>query len=271
MTVHAFLTVAEQAISLRQAMAYLQTSGDLNPFLLKILQQHFLEQEMERRLDLKTDPIALDQAMMAFRLQNKLLEQSQFTEWLKSSDLTYEIFRDRIAGQIKMAQLKDALTKERVETFFQDNQALLEQVVLSRIVVESATLAQELHQQISANPQSFGTLAKTHSIAPEKAVNGFMGSLPLGQLAPVLREVVQAAQPGDTPTPIPFEDRFILLKIEEKIPAVLEGNLQQRLQEQMLNQWLQEKTQGVTIQMHLGENTGQATSGDPLLDLSPQA
>ncbi len=61
-----FLTVDEQPISLTQALTYLQLSEKLQFFILEILRQIILEQEIQSREDLDISPTVSEQAVIVF-------------------------------------------------------------------------------------------------------------------------------------------------------------------------------------------------------------
>jgi len=69
-----FLTVDDQPISLAQALKYLQSSGKLQPFIVEILRQYIIEQELQTRDDL--GPALTEQAVIDFRLQRQLTDPS---------------------------------------------------------------------------------------------------------------------------------------------------------------------------------------------------
>jgi hypothetical protein len=48
-----------------------------------------------------------------------------------------------------------------------------------------------------------------------------------------------------------IDGRYALLRVEQFIPASLEGSLKHELQEQLFEQWLEEKAQKLTIKMHI--------------------
>jgi len=84
-----FLTIENQSITLAQALAYLRASGDLQPFILKIIRQHLVETELQSHADLKIDPIIIEQAVIDFRFENQLNDPERFQEWLKTQGISY--------------------------------------------------------------------------------------------------------------------------------------------------------------------------------------
>lgn len=246
-----FLSIDNQPISVTQALAYLRATGDLQPFLLKVIRQHLLEMELQTYEDLEIDPTLIEQGVLDFRLANGLSDPDQFQSWLQSQSLSYADFRYQIAAELRIEKLEAIVIEPILEQHFNQQKIWLDQVVLSRIVVENLDLAIELKHQILANGESFERLARAHSIADDSVTNGMMGVVALGQLPEPIRDAIAMANPGDLLGPIEYETNYSLLRVDQYLPASLEGQLKQQLQEQLFDQWLQEKASKLTIKMHL--------------------
>ena len=88
------------------------------------------------------------------------------------------------------------------------------------MLVGNQQLAQQLHQQLTAQPQEFARLAMQHSEDVNSASIG-------GLIQPIRRHVGEPAieraafnlQPGQISAPIPLEDKFVILKCEGTEPA----------------------------------------------------
>ncbi|MCP2730064.1 peptidylprolyl isomerase [Limnofasciculus baicalensis] len=246
-----FLTIDNQSITLAQALAYLRATGDLQPFLLKIIRQHLLETELQTRDDLEIDSTIIEQAVIDFRLENQLTNPDRFQEWLKTQGISYAEFRYQIAATLKIEKLKVEVTAPELEKYFNDNKALLVQVVLSRIVVADKDFALSLKNQILEESSRFELLAREHSLTDDRLLNGMMGVVPLGQIPEQLQEFVATAKPGELIGPLEIDGRYALLCVHQFLPACLEGQLKRELQDQIFDQWLQEKAQKLTIKMHV--------------------
>lgn len=246
-----FLTINNQSISLSQALAYLRATGDLQPFLLKIIRQYLLETELQTRDDLDIDPTIIEQAVIDFRFENQLNNPDGFQEWLKAQGISYADFRYQIAAGLKTEKLKAEVTAPKLEEYFNANKALLDQVVLSRIVVADKDIALTLKNQILEQSSRFELLAREHSLTDDRLLNGMMGVVRLGQVPEQLQQFVATARPGELIGPLEIDGRYALLRVEQFLPACLEGQLKRELQDQLFEQWLQEKAQKLTIKMHI--------------------
>lgn len=246
-----FLTIDDQPISLAKAIAYLRTTGDFQPFLLKIIRQHLLETELQTRDDLEIDSTIIEQAVIDFRFENQLRNPDGFQEWLNAKGINYADFRYQIAAGLKIEKLKSEVTAPKLEEYFNANKALLDQVVLSRIVVSAPDFALNLKSQILADSSRFEPLAKEHSLTDDRLVSGIMEPVSLGQIPDEIRGYVATAKPGELIGPLEIEGRYALLRVEQILPVSLDGSLKRELQNQLFEQWLQQKAQKMTIKMHI--------------------
>jgi len=251
METESFLTIDNQPISLSQALSYLRATGDLQTFLLKIIRQHILEIELKTRHDLEIDLSLIEQAVLDFRLVNQLADPDQFQSWLQSQSLSYDDFRHQIAAGLRIEKLKSVVTTPALEQYFIQEKPLLDQVVISRIVVDNLDLAVELQHQILDDGKLFEHIAKEHSITSDSLTNGMIGAISLGQLPESVRNIVMDAPPSVLLGPVEHEGNYILLRVERWLPANLEGQLKQQLQEKLFDQWLQEKAAKLAIKMHV--------------------
>ena len=123
-------------------------------------------------------------------------------------------------------------------------------MVLSRIVVNNKELAEELKSQILEEIR-FEQLAQEYSLTDDRIVNGMMGPVSRGQMPDSLRTLVDLSSPGELVGPIELEGLYCLFRVEQFLPASLEGQVKQELQNQLFEQWLAEKMQKLTIKLQV--------------------
>ena len=222
-----FLTVDDQPIFLAQALKYLQSSGKLQPFILEILRQYMIEQELQTRDDLDISPALTEQAVIDFRLQRQLSDPKQFQEWLASNGTDYSTFHNQVTFGFKLEKLKAQVTEPKLQEYFIERKLFLDRLVLSRIIVDNKELAEELSSQIEEGA-AFEDLAREYSIADDRIVNGMMG-------------------------PLELEGRWGLFRVEQLLPASLEdSHLKQALQNELFERWLTAKIQTMVVKLQVG-------------------
>lgn len=249
----ALLIVDDHPLPLRDCLRYLQTAGKLQGFIGDILRQYVLERELETRTDLDVNPALVEQAVVDFRLQNKLTEPQAFQDWLARNGSTYEVFHKQILGSFKLEKLKAQLAEARLQEYFIERKLMLDRVVLSRIVVDSQEMAEELKSQI-AEGGSFEELAREYSKSDDRVANGMMGPVSRGAMPDVLRAAIDSVQPGAIVGPVPIENYWALFRLEQVLPATLEDNqLKQVMQTELFDRWLAEKIQAMTVKLQVAE------------------
>jgi parvulin-like peptidyl-prolyl isomerase len=247
----AFLSIDDQPISVEQTVKYLQTSGKLSQFISDVLRQYVIEQEISTRDDIDINSAVSEQSIIDFRLKNQLADPEVFQEWLRRNGTDYNTFHAAITLNFKLEKLKALVTAPKISEYFIERKIFLDRVVISRIVVDSEELAQELQLQITEGG-SFEQLAKEYSQSDDRIVNGMMGPISRGTMPDVLRAAIDAANPGEVIGPVELDGRYGLFRIEQFLPASLEDTqLTQALQNELFEQWLAEKIQKLTVKLQM--------------------
>jgi PPIC-type PPIASE domain len=240
------LSVDDLPLSLGQVFKYLESSGKLESVLWDVLCQHVIERELQMNSGV------IEQAMIDFRLQHQLSDPECFQVWLDNQELDYAAFRNQLAFRLKLERLeklKAEVVGSRVQAYFIERKLFLDRVVLSRLVVQEQTLAEELKSQILEDGARFEPLVQAYSIAGDRIVNGMMGALSRGNLPEVLRAVVDPVNPGELIGPLELDGLWYLVRIETFLPASFDEQLEQDLAAELFEQWLAEKVQQLDAQL----------------------
>ena len=246
-----FFTINDEQIELSQVVNYLQVSGRLNQFINDVVRQYIIEKEIKNRNDVDISTALIEQAIIDFRLKNELTDQEQFQNWLTNNGTDYGTFYESVSFSFKLEKLKVVITEPKIPEYFIERKIYLDRVVLSRIMVSTRELAEELQTQIQEG-SSFEQLAKEYSLADEKTFNGMMGPISRGSLPDILRASVDGANMGELIGPIEIEGTFNLFRLENIILSSLENvQLKQSLQNELFEKWLGEKIQNVTVKLQV--------------------
>ena len=246
-----FLTIDEQAISTQQLLNYLRSSGKLGPFIGEVLRQYVIEKELQNNNGKRIDPEKVEQAIIEFRLNNQLSEPDAFHSWLNQNGLDFASFHHQVTSRLEQERLKDQLATSRLEDYFMERKLFLDRVVLSRIMVDSQELAEELRSQIDEGA-SFERLAQEYSLSEDRIVNGMMGPVGRGTLPDKLRAAIDLAKPGELLGPLELDNRFILFRVDKVLPASLEDEqLREILKNELFERWIIEKIRVLNVQLQL--------------------
>ncbi|MBD2460172.1 peptidylprolyl isomerase [Oscillatoria sp. FACHB-1407] len=248
-----FLFVDDQPIPIAKVLQYLQITGKMDGFIGVILRQYVVEQELQNNTDLNVTTATIEQVAAEFRLQNQLATPDQFREWLAEQGIDETQFRQRVQQDLRLGQLRTQVTQPRLQEYFIERKLYLDQVVLSRIVVASPELAEELKQQIEEGA-SFEQLASEYSTAEDGIFNGMMGLVSRGELPDNLRSAIDLATPGDLLGPLELDGTWSVFRYERSLPASLDNpQIQQMLQNELFDQWAVEKLQRMKIEVRIEE------------------
>ena len=247
-----FLTVDEQPIDIGEVVKYLRASGKLGQFIREILRQRVIEQEIKaKETEIELNSAVVEQAVIDFRLKNQLTEPQKFQEWLKKNSTDYTAFHESVSFGFKLDKLKVLLTEGKISEYFIERKIFLDRVVLSRIIVDTRELAQELQIQIQEGAK-FEQLAREYSLTDDRVVNGMMGPVSRGTMPDLLRAAVDIANAGDLLGPIQLEERYSLFRVEEFLPATLEdAQFKKALQNELFEKWVADKIQKLTVKLEV--------------------
>src|SRR5690606_16304605 len=87
-------------------------------------------------------------------------------------------------------------------------------ITLRIIVVASAEAAERIAGRIEAG-ESFAVLARTESNAPSAEAGGWLGRLPLSQLRPEVRAILDGLAPGRVTPVIRIPTGFAIFRVED--------------------------------------------------------
>lgn len=248
------LTIGEEQLSWGQGLRYLQASGKLQSFVTEIVRQYVIEKEMQSREDINVSPAVIQQAMIDFRLQRKLEDQEKFQEWLQQNRINYNALESQIENSFKLKRLKDSVTTEKIEAYFNERKAGLDYVILSRIVVEDKELADALRRKILEEGGRFEDLAKEYSVTNDKNFNGIMGAVSLSSLPEDLRNSINSANPGDLLGPFQTNKFWSLFRLEQLQGASLDNpEIRKKLDGELFERWVAEKLQDNKITLHVND------------------
>jgi parvulin-like peptidyl-prolyl isomerase len=209
--------------------------------------------ELETRDDLTIDDAVIQQAIIDFRMQQKLTDPPSFQEFLNRNGLDAIAFQKQIANNFRLEKLKAVITEPKLQEYFIERKVFLDRVILSRIIVDAEEMAEELKAQI-AEGESFERLAQEHSVTDDKLVNGMMGPVSRGTLPDEIRAKIDAAQPGDILGPLALENRWGLFRLEKQLEASMDDvTMQQSLRNEVFERWMSEKIQKMAVKLQVPE------------------
>jgi parvulin-like peptidyl-prolyl isomerase len=133
----------------------------------------------------------------------------------------------------------------KAEARFLDRKADLDAVVYSLLRVQDLGVANELFLRIAGGEASFSDLASQFSEGHEKATRGIIGPVPMVKAHPQLRDLLRTAAPGEVKPPIQIEGWFLVVRLESRIPAVLDDSTRLQMEQELFEADVQDKASAV--------------------------
>lgn len=213
---------------------YNETVKQILPSLINelLLVQKANEYGMSEDLDLEANAYLED-----LMKQNSIPNMDALKQEMARAGIVYANYYENLKRQILVSRIRGAIVRQRikvmtgeVEKYYQDHVQEFttpEQVELAEIVLytkdknadEVRTRINQVHQELQAG-QAFADLAKAFSDGPSAKDGGNIGSFPLSNLTPAIREVVQTLQTGQYSRVLEMEFGFEILQLVKRTPAV---------------------------------------------------
>ncbi len=154
-------------------------------------------------------------------------DEAAWQQMLAAQGIDEEELRDYFAFRMKVRKLatKDvSVTEEALKAFFEENKQFFDEpatVEFSEIVLADKAEAEKLAQQLKASPESFGDLARQHSLSPvTRDRGGHRGKVRVEEITPIaVRAVLERLEVGKISAPISAEGNWYLIKLEARHEA----------------------------------------------------
>lgn len=185
----------------------------------------------------------LDQALAGISCsqqeQNEAKEELQKLLGLDYSTPLPESMQLFLERRIKIEKFKQRTWGgQKLRNFFLQRKKEFDRITYSLIRTKEEGIANELFFRLSEGEQTFSELAQAYSQGPEAKTGGRVGPLPLSLPHPKIAQLLTRSAVGQIHRPIKIESWFVLVRLEELIPALLDGQLKQRLLNELYQQWL---------------------------------
>lgn len=243
-----FIKIGDDVLSLQEVLSYLKDSGNFKQLLSTILREHIIAQELKLR-EISAADAEVDQFILEFRLQNQIVDRTAFENWLSDNQLTYEKFREQATKGLKFQKLREQILQDKVEPFFEEKRNLFDRLVLSRLVVDSPNLSQNIRDILDREPSQFKDLIAEYSMADDRILEGRMGVFPREQLPAQLQLELGDKSAGVIIGPIAVDGLHCFFKIDQIIPSELDDAMRRELEGRLFEEWLRSKMQGANLQM----------------------
>ncbi len=179
--------------------------------------------------------------MAAFLQQRGITSDDQVPAWLAERGLAFDDLRILATQQQRLQRLQRCRWGDEVEVRFLQRKPELDQVVYSLLRVDNEDLAAELHHQIAEGEADFASLAPRHSIGQERHSRGQIGPISLAAGHDTLVSRLRRGRPGQLFEPFQAGDSWVVLRLEQFLPAELNEATRVRMMGELFEEWLEQR------------------------------
>lgn len=187
-------------------------------------------------------PVEEEKALMAAFLERRGISDDEHVPgWLQERGLVFDDLRILATQKRRLQRLVRCRWDDEVEVRFLQRKPELDQVVYSLLRVDSEDLAAELHHQIAEGEADFDALAPLHSQGPERHCRGQIGPLPLAAGHDSLVSRLRRGRPGQLFEPFQAGESWVVLRLEQFLPAELNEPTRERMMGELFEEWLEQR------------------------------
>nr|WP_248277633.1 peptidylprolyl isomerase [Brasilonema sp. UFV-L1] len=186
-------------------------------------------------------------AVEKFYQQHQLTSPQAQEAWLRTQGMSLEQMEDLAVRPVLLEKFKIATWESKVDAYFLNRKASLDRVVYSLIRNKDQGLTQEIYFRILEGEQCFADLAREYSQGAEASRGGLLGPVPLNQPHPTLSKLLSVSQPGQLWPPRALGEWFVIIRLEEFIPAKLDESMRRHLIDEQFENWLLLQIQQVSV------------------------
>lgn len=221
-----------------QIIAYLKQEIQIKDLCRQTLWRHIVKNVAHDK-GLTISDAEIQAEADQFRHQMKLESAKDTIQWLDEQLITSEDWEEGIRERLLTQKLAKHLFEREVPIFFSQHKLQYEKVILYRLVVHEAPLAQELFYQITETETSFYQAAHRYDIDERRRLHcGYEGTLSRQHLKPDIAAQVFGSQPKDILGPTPSEEGYELLMVEDFLSIDLTEEIHSQILNQLFNEWL---------------------------------
>jgi parvulin-like peptidyl-prolyl isomerase len=192
---------------------------------------------------IRLDPERERQLIRTWVEEHGVHSEEELDRWLQHKRLRRRDLPILATQKERLAQFCQERWGEDVEVQFLRRKADLDQVVYSLLRVSDKALAEELHHRLQDDGADFGVLAQQYAEGRERHSRGLIGPLPITAAHPQISSRLRVGQPGQLWPPFPVDRFWVLLRLDERLPARLNEETRSRMMDELLEAWLQSRVE----------------------------
>jgi len=196
------------------------------------VQQEHQRQRWLSALPEEQDPLPeleLGRQVQAYLADLGLQGQTVVQQWMEQEGLGQAELALRARRHQLWLQVCEQQVGNKLASYFLQRKSNLDEVIYTMLPVAELDLCSEFYMQLKEGEISFQSLLQQLPPQPELGPRGQQGPIALAELPDGLAQLLRVSQPGQLWPPKPFQKGWILVRLDQSRPAVLDQQLRRRL------------------------------------------
>lgn len=222
--------------------------------VIGLLQRHWLLPQLQKELIIDAAIATIEcsseeifSAYKAFYHQYQITSDEGRAAWLEQNHCDLVQFEDLVLRTMKLDRFKQITFDSQISSYFLQRKSQLDRVIYSILQVNNFHLAQELFFRIQDGEATFAELALQYSGGQDTQTGGLIGPQELSMPHPILAQKLLLLRQGQLADPIQIADCFVVMRLEQYLPAQLDAAMRQRLADELYEQWMQAQLKELKI------------------------
>jgi len=174
-------------------------------------------------------------------ISNNINSSDQLDQWKRENIKIDNDLEFIISREFKWSKwCIDNFYKE-IKDYFQEKKSFLDKYIYSIIRVKSEGLSKELFLRIKDKESDFYSIAKEFSEGIEKKTGGLVGPTNLNNPHPIISNILKESKTNQIWAPKKINEWWVIIRLEEKIPAILNEELKIKLSKELGEKYLKNK------------------------------
>jgi parvulin-like peptidyl-prolyl isomerase len=239
-----------QAVDVAEFMRVLKLTGQFQGLLEQFVRDR-LAALGAKKAGIEVSEAEIQERADQFRRVRGLHRASDTNKYLDAMRISLDEFEAFIVDSLHQEKMLNQVCSEQaVRGYFKLNSPKFDSIEVSHIVLDSEGKAKEMIAVLHDDPDSFGEMAREHSIADTRERGGLIGKVLRGSLRNDVEAKVFNAAAGDLLGPFVSGDRttFEIFRVNAKHPAHLDEDTATEVRRLLREEWLRARAQEHAIE-----------------------
>ena len=241
----AIVRIDDEVVGIEEFVRILKLTGQFDSLLEQLVRDK-LTVRAAKKQGLSVSPGEIQERADQFRRVQGLHRATDMNHYLDTLGVSLEEFESFITDSLYQERMMEQVCSDKaVEQYFKLNSPKFDSIEVSHIVLDTEGKAKEMISVLRDDPDSFGEMAREHSIADTREQGGVIGKVLRGSLKTEVEAKVFNAAVGDLLGPFPSPDKsfYEIFAVDAKNPAVLDEDTAAEVRRLLRDEWLRARAQ----------------------------